>query len=474
MTEQPTDDVDETYELTANELAGIQMRTMLAANLGKQYDGDRDLYDAFGWDKQPDVEDFYGMYLRHPYARAVVDMPALTTWRDGPEITDQQDSEAGETTDFEDDVATLEEDERLWHYCKRADKLAGIGEYGLLVIGFADGKDLMKPVDTSEIGEPEDVQWLRPFSQRSVEDLLLDEDSQSDRWGYPTHYKLDLGDEDDATSATSTTAWVHHERVIHIAEDLLDDEVRGTPRMEPVYNALFDIEKTLGAAAEMAYRGADYGLAVSVDDGYQLEDGGDQLKTEMQEFIHGFSKTMNLENAEVEQIGGNDIDPTPIIEPEIEAVSAYTGIPQSMLKGNETGERATTEDRKEWYGTVAERRDQFATPMIVRDLIDRFRTFGAIDAPDGDGYDVDWPPLAEQSEMDESEVQLNRAQVLKHVQALLAGMGTEDVTEFIKTGEFPDFGAESTADVPSIDEDDEQVQEYFDGAFLQQGAEADD
>ncbi|GGM64360.1 hypothetical protein J2752_000444 [Halarchaeum rubridurum] len=474
MTDTTTTDSDdaETYELTADELAGIQMRTMLAANLGKQYDGDRDLYEAFGWDEQPGVEDFYAMYLRHPYARAVVDIPATTTWRDPPTITDSVEMGAGETTAFEDDLATLEDDERLWHYARRADKLAGIGEYGVLVIGFADNRDLAAPVDGGEIDGPADVRWLRPFSQLSVEDLRLDDDPQSDRWGYPEYYRLDLGDEDDATPETSTTAWVHHSRVIHIAENLLDDDIRGTPRMEPVYNALFDIEKTLGAAAEMAYRGADYGLAVNVDSGYQLEDGGDRMEQELQEFMHGFSKTMQLEGADVEQIGGNDIDPTPIINPEIEAISAYTGMPQSMLKGNETGERATTEDRKEWYGSIAERREQTTTPIIVRDLIDRLTEYGAVSQPNGGGYDVAWPPLAEQSESDEADVQATRAEVLQQVQALLAGMTTADVVEFIETGEFPDLGAESTADVPPIDEADENVQDYYGSAFPE--AEADD
>jgi len=458
MSDNTTD--DEAYELTAEDLAGIQLRTMLADSLGKQYGGDRDLYDAFGWIKDPDIEDFYAMYLRNPYGRAVVDIPAATTWRDGPDLTDEEASGADESTEFEDDVATFVEEQRAWHYCKRADKLAGIGEFALLVIGFADGKELVQPVDEAKLdGDPEkDVDWLRPFSQKSV-DTLRTGDATSGRWGEPIYYKLDLGDEDDQTAEASTQVWVHHSRVVHIAENLLDDEVRGTPRQEPVLNPLFDIEKTMGAAAEMAYRGADYGLAVNVDKDYDLQDGGEKMEKEMQNFIHGFSKTLQLEAADVEQIGGNDIDPTPIINPEIEALSAYTGIPQSVLKGNETGERATSEDLKEWYGKITERRTQFAGPTIVRELIDRLRKFDVVADPSGDGYELDWPALAEQSELDESEVMVNRAQIIKFVQSMLAEYGTAEVTEFIEDGEFPEV--EAAGAVPELDEDDEEVEAYF-------------
>jgi len=460
MPDNESTDDDTTYELTADELAGIQLRSMLAANLGSQYGGDRDLYEAFGWQKDPGVDDFYGMYLRNPYGRAVVDAPASTTWRDGPRIQDKEDPGADEETDFEADVATFVDELRAWHYCKRADKLAGIGEYGLLVVGFSDDQDLVQPVDAGSLeGDPdEDVDWLRPFSQRSVESLRLG-DQTSGRWGEPLYYRLDLGDEDDETSHASTDVWVHHSRVVHIAENRLDDEVRGTPRQEPVFNALMDIEKTLGSAAEIAYRGARDSLHVNVDKDYELEDGGDQLQEEVRKFIHGLQPFIRTQGAEVEDIGDAELDPSSVIDSEIEAICAYTGMAQSILKGNETGERATTEDRKEWYGQIAERREQFATPTIVRQLLDRLREFDVIADPSGEGYTVDWPSLAEQSDLDESKVQVNRAQVIKYLQTLLAGYGTAEVTEFVKTGEFPEM--EGTASAPALDEDDPEVEAFF-------------
>lgn len=467
----PEDGLDRTND----DFSGVGMRALLAAHLGQQFGGDRDLYDSFGWIKDPDISHYYGNYLRHPYARTVVDAPVQATWRDPPNIVDEQDSEAGEQTDFESDVEEIVDENRVWHYAKRADKLAGIGEYGLLVIGFADGKDLVRKVDERQLSGPEDIDWLRPFSQKSVESLRLgDEDSA--RWGKPTYYKLDLGDEDDDTTTASTETYVHHSRVVHIAENLLDDEVRGTPRQEPVLNVLMDIEKTLGSAAEIAYRGARDSLHINVDDQYSLNDDGTKLRQEAKDFIHGLQPFMVTEHADVEDIGGGELDPSNIIDSEIEALSAYTGIPQSVLKGNETGERATSQDLKEWYGKISERRNQYATPVIVRDLIDRFIQYGVVSPPAGDGYTTDWPALAEQSEMDASEVMVNRAQVIKFVKSMLAGYGTEDVAEFIETGEFPDLGgpSEGTAGVPDLDESNEEVQEHFEQAFDNAVAGADD
>ncbi|WP_254535224.1 anti-CBASS protein Acb1 family protein [Halomarina litorea] len=463
-------------DLTASEIEAIQMRNLLAANLGQQYGGDRDLYKTFGWQKQPDIEDFYAMYLRHPYAQAIVDTPVETTWRGAPEIDDEEETDAEEQTPFEAGVQRLTNDHRVWHYAKRADRLAGIGQFGVLVIGFDDGEDLSAPVNASVLsslsGDSQSpILWLRPFSQLSVDDMKVG-GPDSPRWGKPTHYRLDLGDENDALAddGPDRTIWVHHQRVIHVpAQELLDDEIRSRSRLEAPYNPLYDIEKTLGSAAELAYRSADRGLHINVDPEYRLEDGGKRLDEEVQKFVHDLQPFIRTEGADIEELGGADIDPSPIIASEIEAISAVTRIPQSVLKGNETGERATTQDLKEFYGTITERREQFVTPTLVRELLDRLRRFGVLDEPTGGDYDVDWPPLAEQSAKDISEVQLNRAKILKHIQTLVPGLTSEGAVQWVEDGEFPDMAPQPAAvqdgDLPPLNESDPQVQAYFDAAF---------
>lgn len=465
-----TNDAPETH--TRFDSDDLQMRLALANALGNSFGGKRDLYDNYGWDESPSIEDYYARYLRNPYARTVVDAPAETAWRGSPDIVDDESSEdANSQSSFESDIETLADTHRLWHYGQRADRLAGIGEFGVLMIGFDDGEDFVQPVSASSLSGTDDINWLRPFSQLSVESIRLGGQG-SGRWGLPLYYKLDLEDEDDDLSVSiDTEVWVHHDRVIHIAENLLDDEVRGTPRQEPVLNPLTDIEKTLGAAAEIAYSIARPGFHLNVaKDAALPDDVKDELSEQLQKFVHDLQPFIRTQGADIERISSEDVDPTPIINAEIEAIAAQIGMPQSVLKGNETGERASSEDLKEWYGIIQERREQQVTPVIVRELIDRFITFGVLSQPTGgvSAYSVDWPPLWELGEQEISTIQVNRSKVIKNIVTAAPGLGSEAIVEYINDGELalPDpTEIDPAAITPQLDETNPQVQQYMNQAF---------
>jgi hypothetical protein len=466
-TGEATADVTAEAELTAGDdgLATrqeFQMRFALAQALGENLPGGAvdDYYEVFSWDKNPSVEDFYALALRNPFAYAVTFLPSETTWRDPPRINDAREQEDG--TAFENDVSDLVEENKLWHYCRRADKLAGIGKFGILVLQLddIDGPDgLSDPV--SNVTE---LQGLRPFSRASVSDLNVGAPG-TDRWGDPTQYQLDFSDENETESAIQQEGpeevWVHWQRVIHVPSDeLLDDELRGVERQRPVYNNLIDVEKALGAAGQLAYRAAAWGININIDKEFDLEDNGEQLQEHLQRWQHGLENVLRTHGAdEVQSLGGEDIDPSLITDPNIEAISAQTGIPQSVLKGNETGERATTQDLKEWYGKISERRSGFIEQQLVRALIDRLREFDLIDDPSGADYTVDWPPLAETSEEDMASIQTDRATVLDTWPFATDLLTPEQQREFVETGDLPT--ELDLADVPELDDPEGQVEAQF-------------
>ncbi|AXR78996.1 anti-CBASS protein Acb1 family protein [Natrarchaeobaculum sulfurireducens] len=439
----------------------FQMRFALAQALGENLPGDEDYYEVFNWDKNPTVEDYFALALRNPYAYAVTFLPPETTWRDPPEIDDHAEpSGSADQTSFEADVEDLVDDLRLWHYCRRADKLAGIGKFGALVLEFDDTED-PSDLDTP-VEQGSELTGLRPFSRASVADVRVGGPG-SGRWNEPIRYQLDFSDENENEGVIRQegpeTVWVHWSRVIHIPSDeLLDDELRGIPRQKPVYNNLIDIERTLGSAGQLAYRAAAWGIHINISENFDVDDGGDELREHLQRWQHGLENVLRTHGADdVKSLGGEEIEPSPIIDPNIEAISSQTGIPQSVLKGNETGERATTQDLKEWYGKISERRNEFVEPLIVRELIDRLVDFGSIEPPAGDGYDTIWKPLAELSEADQADVRETRADVLETWMQVAPGILTpEQQLEYIEDGKLP---AElDTAELPPLDEDNDEVE----------------
>ncbi|WP_324757073.1 anti-CBASS protein Acb1 family protein [Haloarcula sp. GH36] len=474
---------DDVLELTAAEQVDLTMRQSLAALLGENIQGgdeDFDYYEVFEWDKNPGVKQFYALALRNPYAFAVTFLPASTSWRKPPEIVDDEDASNGDQTEFESEIADLQDEVDLWNYCKRADKLAGIGEFGILVLELDDVQqdDVSEPdddgdeVNTDAFANPvsgaEQLTGLRPFSEESIDGVTLGGPG-SGRWGKPVKYQLDLSDEEDQEDATISqtgpdTMRVHHSRVIHIHSDvLLDDEVRGIPRQQPVYNNLIDIERTLGSAGQLAYRAAAWGININIDKDFDVEDDGDKLRKHLHRWEVGLENVLKTHGAQdVQSLGGEEIDPSTVIDPNIEAIASQPYMPpQSVLKGNETGERATTQDLKEWYGKIGERRREFVEPTIVRSLIDRLLEYDIVQSPKGDSYDVEWKPLHETSAKDEAEIQNTRAQMLKRWTNGNPDdyLSREQQRQFIEEGRFPSEMDE--VERTFVDESSSEVQSQF-------------
>lgn len=457
MAFEPTDGEGGVSERTNS----MRDRQLLIAALGMAYGGNRDYYKSFGWDRSPDIEDYYASFLRNPWARAVLANPSTTSWRDAPKINDRQDTGGDDETQFESDVEKFVRGTRAWHYTKRGDLMSGVGNFGALMVGWADGEDqaFASPVDQAAVAQNdpgEAVDWFRPFSQLSIEEIRYGESGE--RTGKPEYYRIDFGDEDDAATngvfgRFESTQWVHRSRIIHIPSWVngvgrLDDEVRGTPRLEAAYNVLTDIQKTIGSAAESAFSIARPGLHVNIDDDHTLEDGGVDLANELDRYVNEQQPFMRTEGADVNRISGETVDPTNITDSQIEALAAASGQPQKVLRGNESGEVAGSQDLREWYGTVQERREQFVGPIIVRELIQRAIDFGVFAAPSGPGFDIEWEPLAEQDEKEQSEIRLNRSKTAKNLATVVPGYGGEDWVEFVESGEFPDVNPAGQAPEP--------------------------
>lgn len=399
--------------------AAMLGRDRLSGALGESHDGQRDVYDAVGWDKNPTTQDYWDRYLMNPLGRTVVDAPAKTSWRNRPTITD--DANTDQETDFESAVEDLFREHRLLERMKDADRITGIGRYGLLVIGVADGQDLQQP-----LGNAEEVAYFQPVAEDSVTNIrTAAQDDDTDRaLGMPLEYTLDLDDDVNVVENDIGRTKVHHSRVVHIAENTLDSMLFGRPRMEPVYNYIGDAEKVMASTAEMAWRGADYGLLLQAMEGYELGDK-DDLTEEAMAYYHGLQPFMRMEGIDVERLGGEEYNPSNVMAEIIKLIAGETGIPQRILTGSERGELASTQDRATWLGRISERQTFFCEPVILRPTLDKLIEAGVLPAPRGDDtdYEVEWPDLFELNDLERAEVTERMAGALSDLAGTLAMSG---------------------------------------------------
>jgi hypothetical protein len=395
-------------------------RKLIARRAGLSFDRQRDYYGVLGYERTPLAEDYYVKYLRNDIARTIVDKPAKASWKERPHIIDDE-NEGGDdedVTDFERAVSRLFDEHRLLHYLERADKATGIGEYGLLLLGLRDGEDVdldekAEPddydslLDTEDASENDDLAYLATFTQASVTNINIERDPTKPRYGLPEKYQIQFESGD-----TRTTKTVHHSRVIHIAENLLENEVFGRPRLEPVLNRLEDLEKVLGGSAEMFWRGADRKLQMNYTGDGKPRDS-DTLQTRAEELTHGLRNVLPTSNVDINEIGGEDVDPSGIVKQELKHIAGAVGIPLRMLTGSERGELASTQDRATFYEGIAQRREQFCEPKILRPTLDKLIRYGILPKPEGGTYTVEWTPLFELNELERAELMSQKAKAIK-------------------------------------------------------------
>ena len=223
---------------TTNEEAGLRTltavldRAILATRLGQQFGGSRDTYSVLGYKRTLTFNDFYQRYRRQNIARRIVTAPPAATWRHTPIL--KEDENPDQDTAFEAAWKSLERRLRVTAALEQVDRLAGIGRYGVLLIGVRGEGDLAVPLRRGLLSNPDQVIFLRAYTEASADIKTFITDPQDERFGQVGTYEITTGNQSETTGVSSFAARrrVHWTRVIHVAEETEENDVYGTPRLE--------------------------------------------------------------------------------------------------------------------------------------------------------------------------------------------------------------------------------------------------
>ena len=391
----------------------MMSRTGLSERLGKSYTGSgstpkRDIYTALGYTKEPTYHDYYARYRRQDIAGAVVDALPNACWRLKPTVTDSMEQE----TNFEKELATIIKTKRVWHYLSRADKISGIGEYAAILMGFDDTVDFDK-----ELVKAKSLLFLRPYTQEYIAIGDIESDKSSERYGKPKFYTVTYGEKDQAN--------VHHSRIIHVSEGLVEDDLHGTPRLERCLNRLQDLELIAGGSSEMYWRGAFPGLAFSAQADAQFDTQAlEDLEDEIQDYLHELRRYIRMQGIDVKELTSQVVDPSNHVDMLITLIAAATRIPKRILVGSERGELASSQDERSWIDRIEERRSDHVEVNIIRPFIDTLITTGIVSPPPNDSYNVVWPALIVEGD---SERYANAVKVADAISKYVSTPGSEMV-----------------------------------------------
>lgn len=445
------------YQATLAFNSVLGERRRMARKFGQlsAYSGNRDYNTVLGYPTELSIADLRSRYDRQDIAGRIVDLPAQDTWRVAPLI-----SEEGETeTPFAQAWEAVERRLRVFSRLSRADRISGIGRYGVLYIGYRDGVEFPElPVDHGKLSRPEDVLFLRPFSEGNATIDALEENSQSERFGLPAMYKLEVDN--------GQTLRVHWSRCLHLADNRLDSEVYGIPRLQRVFNRLDDLIKIVGGSAEASWLNMRPGTLLTTQEGYEL--GADsetqqRIQDEIEEYLHGMARMMTLEGADLKSLAGQIMNPKEPFEVLISLLAAASGIPQRILLGSAAGELASAvQDEKQWYGHIAWRQQNYAEPEILRPLLDTWVAYGVLPKPGSGGYQVGelaadgeswtWPPLFQLSEKDLADVRSANATAARALADPVTGelpLTQEEVRELLGYARAPVVTRVTTDEAPA-------------------------
>lgn len=450
-------------------LADLPLVRRLAYVLQGAFQGKRNLYEIFGYSQNISFDQLFFKYLRQDIAGRIVDAPALALWTQPPHITSNNE----QWNSLWDDLVSRY---NLFSHLERCDKLAGIGRYSILLIGFNDGRDLSEPINTRALTQKTDkILFLQPYSIRSTSIKKYYDNPRSENFMKPELYAIqptmepnvNLGVsnfKDNPGNRKSTAFDVHASRVIHIAENVLENGIFGLPRLERVYNTLDDLLKVTGGSAETFWLTANRGIHIDVDKEMEMDtQDAKDLSDEVEEYQHQLRRFIRTRGASVKTLGSDTPDPSGVFKMLVSILSGATGIPQRVLIGSEAGQLASEQDRANWADRIDERRASWGNPYVIFPVIKTFVRAGYLPREESIEITVDWPNSFKMSPLENAQTSAqharsatNFAKAIETMQNLKMGTpGTADSTlpdGTVVPGTPSVPGMEMTQDLISIDE----------------------
>lgn len=398
-----------------------QTRSSLSRRLGLQFGEQRDLFETLGYNKNPLASDFKAYYEGDSMSSTIVDAPAMSSWQTRPVIIDEGVMLGSDNqTQFLMDLQALDRRIKLFSVMQKADRLSGVGHYGTLLLGLNGSMET--PV--LEQGA-KTLAYLQAYDEMTLRVETLVKDSSNPRYGMPEYYLLTLDE--------GTTQRVHHTRVIHIAEDIINSRYKGTPRLKKIFNRVFDLQKVVGGSAEALWLSMGKGLVLSAKEGFDFKDGDAKQNAidQLEAWTHNIQRYLTLAGVDVTALGTDDVNPKPVFDILISMIAGYTRMPQRLLVGSERGDLASSQDEMNWAAYIEQRRANHVEPNIVRKVIDRLIELGIIAPPQNGEYGVAWKTIFVFNDIERAQIFNNLVQA---VNTLTTGMPEEvlDIIQFMK------------------------------------------
>lgn len=288
------------------------------------------VWEEYGYPTDISFDQLYQMWRRHGVAHGIVEKLIGRCWSTDPwllEGTEAQDDRP--ETPWEARMRRYAEGINLWAVFAEADRRRLIGGCSAILLEAPGAWN--EPIRRGAVVSVKAV-WRNEL-------LPADRDPVTDRvrsWTYKG----------------KTT--IHPDRVFLLGD--WDDPIGF---LEPCYNALLNLDKVAGGGAEGFLKNAARQLAIEFDSGTNLQTMATSLgkqPAELQEVFDGMARDVNrgldsmlaLQGAKVTPMVAAMPDAAAPFDVNLQVVASSTEMPAKIIVGNQTGERASSEDMRDF------------------------------------------------------------------------------------------------------------------------------
>ena len=445
-----------TYRAFGQVVPGRDLSALLGTSrlLSTKHDFNLD----FGYKDDIDFYDLYELYKRNGVAKAVVNKTAGKTWQTSPRLVIGEDEhpENGQEREIKRAFRKM----RFWQMLQEVDKRSLVGEYAGAIFRFADGKNFDQPVD-SVSGGLDGLIGIIPAWEGQLQISQWDQDRTSPTYGEPQMMTFTESSVDPDQGKTRAF-YVHPSRVYIWSQDRT---TFNDSDMEASYNALVDMAKIRGAGGEGFWKNAKSQPVLEAGTGPDAPNFGQlatMLGTDLQglpealdnvvaDWNKGFDQSLMLQGMKAYTLGVNLPQPKEFYDTAAHEVAAAWDIPHKILFGNQTGERASTDDEKQWSLHNMSRRNNHVIPNIM-DVVDRLVDVGVLTDQD---WSLDWEDLTGATMGEKLELAKGMSQINRDATATGDVVFTD--TEIRKTLDYEenteDDDATEIEDEPSADQE---------------------
>lgn len=386
---------------SALEARRLAQSRMAAANpnmagAGIAMDGKRShVWCEYGWKEKLEFQDFHNAFVRGGVAHGAVKKIRQRCWRTNPWVIEGEPRDnATAERPWEKKFKAIMKPVKMWRAWSTADLMRLVSGWSGLVLHIRDGQNWDQPASPGRGIEKLTPVWGVALQPR---DFVTDE--ANPRFGLPEFWEYSVKG---SASTDVKKVKLHWTRLFVIGD------WRGEmPRfLEPAFNSLTNLEKVEGGSGESFLKNAARQLNINFDMEaplQQIADAHGVKLSELQQVYDQVTRGMNqgvdatvlTQGATVTPLVSAVSDPSPTYNINIQTIGAALDIPSKILVGNQTGERASTEDNEYFDERCQSRREDELSPEL-EEWVEHLIALGLIKLP-AKGFTVMWDDLTESS-----------------------------------------------------------------------------